>query len=91
MGSELKLIIRAKQQGFLIVPGVHAAVITGYGRCGDSLLQGGLLGVLLVGWGEIVDGILNHVSRIHGLLQAAGDALHGGTATLRKTENLIKG
>lgn len=66
--SELKLIIGAKQQGFLIVPGAHAAVIAGYGRCGDPLLQGGLLGVLLVGWGEIVDGILNHVSRVHGLL-----------------------
>ena len=30
-----------------------------------------------------MDGILDHVPWIHGLLQAAGDALHWGTATWR--------
>ena len=44
------------------------------------LLQRRLLGVLLVGRREVVDGILDHVARVHGLLQAAGDAFHGGTA-----------
>lgn len=79
--TQLKLIVGAEQQGFLIVAGVQTAVVAGQGWCGDPLLQRGLLGVLLVSWREIVDGILNHVSRVHGLLQAAGNALHGGTAT----------
>lgn len=26
-----------------------------------------------------MDGVLDHVTWVHGLLQAAGDALHGGT------------
>lgn len=34
-------------------------------------LQHGLLGVLLIGWRKVMDGILDHVSWIHGLLQAA--------------------
>lgn len=81
--SGLKLIIGAEQEGFLIVPRAYGAMITGDRRGSHSLLQRRLLGVLLVSWGEIVDSILNHVSRVHGLLQAAGDALHGGTVTLR--------
>ena len=52
---------------------------TGEGRP-PRLLQSGLLRVLLVGRGEVVDGVLDHVPRVHGLLQAAGDALHGGRA-----------
>lgn len=47
-------------------------------------LQRGLLGVLLIGWGEVMDGVLDHVPWIHGLLQAAGDALHRGAATCRQ-------
>lgn len=49
-----------------------------------TLFQGGLLGILLVGRGEVMDSILDHVSRVHRLLQAAGDALHGGAATWEK-------
>lgn len=48
---------------------------------GWTMLQRGLLCVLLVGWGEVVDRILDYVVRVHGLLEAAGDALHGSTAT----------
>lgn len=66
--SGLKLIIGAEQEGFLIVPRAYGAVIAGDRRGCDSLLKRGLLGVLLVSWGEIVDGILNHVSGVHGLL-----------------------
>lgn len=48
-----------------------------------SMLQCRLLGVLLVGRGEVVNGILDNVMRVHGLLEAAGNALHWGTATWR--------
>lgn len=48
---------------------------------GGTMLQCRLLGVLLVGWREVVDRILDNVMGIHGLLEAAGDALHGSTAT----------
>lgn len=44
-------------------------------------LQRGLLGVLLVGRGEIMDGVLDHIPGIHGFLEAAGDALHRSAAT----------
>lgn len=47
---------------------------------GRPRLQSRLLGVLLVGRGEVVDGVLHNVMWAHGLLEAAGDALHGGTA-----------
>ena len=52
----------------------------GEGRPSASL-KCGLLSVLLIGWGEVMDGVLDHVTRIHRLPQAAGDALHWGTAT----------
>lgn len=45
------------------------------------MLQRRLLGVLLVGWGEVVDRVLDDVVRVHGLLEAAGDALHGSATT----------
>lgn len=81
--SALELIVRAKQERLLRVAAaadhtVHAA----HGRW-RPLLQRGLLGVLLVGRGEVVDGVLDHVTRVHGLFQAAGDTLHWGTATYR--------
>lgn len=77
----LEFIVRAEQEGLLCVPaGTNSAVGAGRRRrC--PLLQRGLLGVLLIGWGEVVDGVLDHVARTHGLLQAAGDALHRGAAT----------
>ncbi len=76
-----ELVIRAEQQGlFVVAAGAEVAVAAGEGWAPTSL-QCGLLGVLLISWGEVMDGILDHVSWIHGLLQAAGDALHGGTAT----------
>lgn len=43
-----------------------------------SRLLHGLLRVLLVGWGEIVDGVLNDVLRTHCFLQPAGNALQWG-------------
>ena len=36
-----------------------------------------------------MDGVLHHVPRVHGLLQAAGDALHGSAATCRGGGGLI--
>lgn len=76
-----ELVIRAEQQGLFVVPsGAEVAVAPGQGRP-PAPLQCGLLGVLLIGWREVMDGILDHVSWIHGLLQAAGDALHGCAAT----------
>lgn len=80
----LELVIRAEQQSLLVVAGaaeavgarqaVGATVPVGPG------LQRGLLRVLLVGGREVVDGVLHDVVRVHGLLEAAGDALHGGAA-----------
>lgn len=82
--SALELIIRTKQERLLgVAAAVDHTVHAGHRRW-RPLLQSGLLGVLLVGRGEIVDGILDHVSRVHGLLQAAGDALHRGTAAYRR-------
>lgn len=52
-------------------------------RWPSTSLQCGLLGVLLISRGEVMDGILDHVPWIHGLLQAAGNALHWGTAAIR--------
>jgi len=83
---ELELIVGAQQQCLLVVcVGADVAVATGEGRPPPlaRLLQRGLLRVLLVGGREVVDGVLDHVPRVHGLLQAAGDALHGGAATCR--------
>lgn len=77
----LKLIVRAEQQGFFIVPtGAEVTVAAGQGRTAAPL-QCGLLSVLLICWGEIMNGILHHIAWIHGLLQAAGDAFHRCTAT----------
>lgn len=79
-GRRLEFIVRAQQEGFLRVP---VAVDAGDGaRDGRrrALLQRGLLGVLLVGRREVVNGVLDHVARVHRLLQAAGDALHRGAA-----------
>lgn len=79
-----EFIIRAEEEGLLSVsPGAEVTVAAGEGGH-PATLQGGLLGVLLVGRGEVVDGVLDHVSRVHGLLQAAGDALHRSTATCRE-------
>lgn len=75
-----ELIVRAEQQGLFIVPtGAEVTVAAGERRAPTSL-QCGLLCVLLIGRGEVMDGILDHVPRIHSLLQAAGYALHWGTA-----------
>lgn len=80
----LELVVGAEQESFLCVAtGTDGTVGAGDGRR-RALLQRGLLGVLLVGWGEVVDGVLDHVPRVHGLLQAAGDALHRGTAACRR-------
>lgn len=66
-----ELVIRTEQQGLFIVPsGAEVAVASGQRRPPASL-QCGLLGVLLIGWREVMDGVLDHVSWIHGLLQAA--------------------
>lgn len=49
----------------------------------SASLQGRLLSVLLIRRREVMDGVLDHVAWIHGLLQAAGDALHWRAATCR--------
>lgn len=77
----LKLIIRAEQEGFLSVPCTHRAMATGEGWCFDPLFQSGLLSVLLISWREVVNGVLDHVPRIYGLLQATRDAFHRSRAT----------
>lgn len=64
----LELIIRGNQHDFIrlagaLVAGDHFSVRAGL----DDLLCG-LLSVLLVGRGKVVDGILYHVSWIYGLL-----------------------
>ena len=35
-----------------------------------------------------MDGVLDHVPGVHGLLQATGNALHGGTAAWEKRQTL---
>lgn len=81
-----ELVVRAQQQRFLrVAAAAHHAVHVAHARrrWRRPLLQRGLLRVLLVGRREVVDGVLDHVSRVHGLLQAAGDALHWGRAAYR--------
>lgn len=77
----LKLIVRAEQEGFLSVPCAHRAVAAGDGWSFDPLFQSRLLCVLLISWREVVNGVLNHVPGVYGLLQAARDAFHGSRAT----------
>ena len=74
----LKFIIGGNQHDFVRLAGALVARGHSSVRAGLDHFLCGLLGVLLVGWGEVVDGILYHVSRVYGLLQAAGDALHWG-------------
>lgn len=63
-----ELIVWTEQESFLgVAVGADGAVAAGDGRR-RPLLQRGLLGVLLVGRGEVVDGILDHVPGAHGLL-----------------------
>lgn len=81
--TALELIVRAKQERLLCVAAAADHTVHAAHRRWRPLLQRGLLDVLLVGWGEVVDGILDHVTRVHGLLQAAGDTLHWGAATYR--------
>lgn len=77
-GNSLELIIRCNQHDFVRL--ARALAASGHFSIGAGLghLLRGLLRVLLIGWGEVVDGILHHVSRVYGFLQAAGDALHWG-------------
>lgn len=64
----LEFIVRAEEERLLrVAAAADGAVGAGDGRRG-ALLQRGLLGVLLVGWGEVVNGVLDHVTWIHGLL-----------------------
>lgn len=84
----LEFIVGAEQQRLLRVAGAtDGAVGAGDGRR-RPLLQRGLLSILLVGRREVVDGVLDHVARAHGLLQAAGDALHGRAAACKKGSGL---
>lgn len=76
-----ELIVRAEQQGLFVVTTCAEVTVAAREGWPPTPLQCGLLGVLLISWGEVMDGVLDHVSWIHGLLQAAGYALHGGTAT----------
>lgn len=81
----LELIIRGNQHDFVRLAGALAA--RGYFsvHAGLDHLLCGLHGVLLVGRREVVDGILNHVSWVDGLLQAAGDAVHGREVLCRRS------
>lgn len=81
----LELIIRGNQHDFIRLAG--ALVARGYFsvHAGLDHLLCGLHGVLLVGRREVVDGILNHVSWVDGLLQAAGDAVHGREVLCRRS------
>lgn len=91
-GPALELVVRAQQERLLrVAAAADHAVHAGHGRR-RPLLQRGLLRVLLVGRGEVVDGVLDHVTRVHGLLQAAGDALHRGTAAygMEKRRTLVR-
>lgn len=72
----LELVIRGNQHDFVRLAGALVARGRFSVRAGLDHLLCGLLGVLLVGWGEVVDGVLYHVSRVYGLLQTTGDALH---------------
>lgn len=78
-----ELVIRTEQQGLFVVPaGAEVAMAAGEGWPCTSI-QCGLLGVLLICRGKVMDGVLDHVTWIHRFLQAAGNALHWGTATWR--------
>lgn len=78
-GSEL--VIRAEQKRlFVVSAGAEVTVAAGQGRPPTSL-QRGLLGVLLICRREIMDGVLDHVTWIHGFFQAARNTLHWSTAT----------
>ena len=82
--SPLELVVGAEQERLFVVAAAAEAVGAGEAMGGPTPgrpgLQGGLLRVLLVGRREVVDGVLHDVVGVHGLLEAAGDALHGGTA-----------
>lgn len=83
----LELIIRVDQGDFVRLLRVLAdgrALLAVLVRL-HHLLRG-LLRVLLVGWREVVDGVLHHVSRIDGLFQSAGDAVHGGDIIYKEKE-----
>lgn len=72
----LVLIIRCNQHDFVRLAGALAAC-GHFSICGgQGHLLCGLLGVLLIGWREVVDGILHHVSRVYRFLQTTGNALH---------------
>lgn len=74
----LELVIRCNQHDFVGLAG--ALVDRGCFPVGAGVghVLCGLLGVLLIGRGEVVDGVLYHVSWVYGFFQAAGDALHWG-------------
>lgn len=85
----LELVIGGDQHDLVRLAG--ALVACGEFPVGAGLhhLLCGLLGVLLVGRGEVVDGILHHVPRVDGLLQTAGDALHRGEVLCRRTQRFM--
>lgn len=64
----LEFIVGAEQERLLSVPVGANGAVGAAGGLRRPLLQSGLLRVLLVGGGEVVDGILDHVPGVHGLL-----------------------
>lgn len=74
--KSLELIIRGNQHDFIRLAGALVACVRFSVHAGLDHLLRGLHGVLLIGRGEVVDGVLYHVSWVYGLLQTAGDALH---------------
>ena len=75
--GSLELVVGGDQHDFVRLSGALAVACLAI-LAGLHHLLCGLLGILLVGWGEVVDGILYYISRVHRLLEAARDALHGG-------------
>ena len=74
--KSLELIIRGNQHDFIRLAGALVACVRFSVHAGLDYFLRGLHGVLLIGRGEVVDGVLYHVSWVYGLLQTAGDALH---------------
>lgn len=82
-GGISELIVGAEQQRLLIVPSGAEVTVAARESWPPASLQGGLLGVLLISWREVMDGVLHHVPWVHRLLQTAGDALHWCAAACR--------
>ena len=62
--------------GYILITHIHVVVLLWLRLTLEPLVVRAVLGVLLVLWVEIVDGIGHDVPGVHRLPQGAGDALH---------------